>query len=134
METLGFSAAIPIFRMFDEPSTRAFYVDFLEFAVDWEHRFDPDAPLYMQVSKDQCRIHLSGHHGDSTPGSGIRIQVTDLTAYNALLLAKRYKHARPGILDQTWGSREMIIDDPSGNRLVFYEASKPAVDPHPNVA
>ena len=41
--------------------------------------------------------------------------------YLDFLLAQRYRHARPGILEQDWGTREMIIDDPSGNRLVFFE-------------
>ena len=53
-----------------EERAREFYVGFLGFTVDWEHRFDPDASLYLQVSRDGCVLHLSGHHGDATPGSG----------------------------------------------------------------
>ena len=26
-------------------------LDFLGFSLDWEHRFEPDMPLYMQVSR-----------------------------------------------------------------------------------
>jgi hypothetical protein len=29
----------------------------------------------MQVSRDACRIHLSEHHGDGTPGTVIRIEM-----------------------------------------------------------
>lgn len=37
--------AIPIFRIFDEANPREFYVGFLGFQVDWEHRFnEPIAP------------------------------------------------------------------------------------------
>src|SRR6185295_19052023 len=31
-------------------------------------RFEPDLPLYMQVSRDRCVLHLSEHHGDCSPG------------------------------------------------------------------
>ena len=58
--------AIPILRIFDEAKAREFYVDFLGFTIDWEHRFEPGLPLYMQVSKDDCILHLSEHHGDGT--------------------------------------------------------------------
>jgi ribosomal-protein-alanine N-acetyltransferase len=37
--------------------------------LDWEHRFEPDAPVYMQVSRGPLILHLSEHHGDATPGS-----------------------------------------------------------------
>jgi catechol 2,3-dioxygenase-like lactoylglutathione lyase family enzyme len=38
---------IPILRMFDIRKAKEFYVDFLGFKVDWEHRFGPEFPLYM---------------------------------------------------------------------------------------
>ncbi len=116
--TLG--KVTPILRVFDEAKTREFYVDFLGFNVDWEHRFEDDLPLYMQVSKDSCVIHLSEHHGDSCPGAALRIDVAQLDSYHKVLTEKRYKNARPGIQDQPWGCREMIIKDPFGNRLVFF--------------
>ena len=71
MATLG--KITPILRSFDEAKAREFFVDFLGFTVDWEHRFEPSLPLYMQVSKDDCIIHLSEHHGDCSPGAAIRI-------------------------------------------------------------
>ncbi|MCB1552258.1 MAG: VOC family protein [Xanthomonadales bacterium] len=111
---------IPILRLFDEAVTRAFYVDFLGFAVDWEHRFADDLPLYMQVRRDALLLHLSGHHGDATPGSAVRIEVDNLDALQAELIAKQYKHARPSIVDQPWGMRELGVHDPAGNRLIFY--------------
>src|SRR3954466_200969 len=86
---------VPILRMFDEAMTKEFYVDFLGFRIDWEHRFDPAAPLYMQLSHGDCVLHVTGHFGDSTPGSGIRIEIDDIDTYQQGLLAKRYKHARP---------------------------------------
>ena len=110
----------PILRSFDEAKTREFYVDFLGFKVDWEHRFADDLPLYMQVSKDDCIIHLSEHHGDCSPGAHLRIESTGLDEYRKELLAKKYKYSRPGIEEMPWGTCEMTIGDPFGNKLTFW--------------
>lgn len=119
---MSYGSTTPILRMFDEAATKAFYLDFLGFQLDWEHRFEDGLPLYMQVSKGRCVLHLSGHHGDCTPGGALRIQTTELDAFQQALLAKRYKHARPGINATPWGSRDMAIADPAGNRLIFTDA------------
>ena len=50
---------IPVLRMFDIRKAKEFYVDFLGFKVDWEHRFEPELPLYMQVSRGDCLLHSS---------------------------------------------------------------------------
>jgi uncharacterized glyoxalase superfamily protein PhnB len=118
MTTLG--KITPILRSFDEAKAREFYVDFLGFKVDWEHRFEPGLPLYMQVSKDDCIIHLSEHHGDCSPGGRLRIETTGLDEYRNELLAKKYKYSRPGIEETPWGTREMTIGDPFGNALTFW--------------
>src|SRR5262245_46003608 len=107
--------------MFDEAKAREFYVDFLGFNVDWEHRFEPDLPLYMQISKGDCVIHVSEHFGDGSPGARIRIETQGLDEYQQSLLAKKYKNSRPGAEMQPWGSCEMTISDPFGNALTFWE-------------
>jgi catechol 2,3-dioxygenase-like lactoylglutathione lyase family enzyme len=112
----------PILRIFDEAKARQFYVDFLGFQVDWEHRFAPDLPLYLQVSRDGCVLHLSEHHGDCSPGSAMRIQAGDLDALHAELASRHYKYARPGIEKTPWGTRDMSVKDPFGNRLTFTTA------------
>jgi Glyoxalase superfamily protein len=58
----NFLKTIPILRSFDETKAREFYVDYLAFKIDWEHRFDPNAPLYMQVSRGDLLLHLSRNH------------------------------------------------------------------------
>jgi uncharacterized glyoxalase superfamily protein PhnB len=110
---------IPILRIFDEARAREFYVGFLGFKVDWEHRFEPALPLYMQVSRGECVLHLSEHHGDGAPGVALRIDSEDLDGLHRELTAKAYKYARPGIEDTPWGTRDMSIRDPFGNRLTF---------------
>ena len=120
---MSFGKPTPILRIFDEAKAKEFYVDFLGFKVDWEHRFEPGLPLYMQISKDSCIIHLSEHHGDCSPGSAMRIETNELEAFQRELIAKQYKYARPGIGEMPWGTRDMSISDPFGNRLTFTTAN-----------
>jgi hypothetical protein len=112
--------AIPILRIFDEAKAREFYLGFMGFAVDWEHRFEPGMPLYMQVSRGGLVLHLSEHHGDATPGSTVLVQTTEgLEALHAELIAKQYKHSRPGLEIAPWNAKVMEVGDPFGNRLRF---------------
>ncbi len=108
--------------MLDEAKAREFYVGFLGFSIDWEHRFADDAPLYMQISRDGCVIHLSEHYGDCVPGGALRIGTDDVDQMNRELLDKQYKYARPGVTHTPWHTREMTVKDPFGNRLVFSQA------------
>lgn len=120
--TLTYRGTVPILRSFDETKAKAFYVGFLGFAVDWEHRFEPALPLYMQVSRDGIRLHVSEHHGDGSPGVHVRIEVTGLKAFHAEIMAKGYGNMRPGLERPDWGGTEMTVIDPAGNRLTFCEA------------
>lgn len=119
---MSFGKTTPILRIFDEAKALAFYVDFLGFTVDWQHRFGDDFPLYLQVSRGDCVLHLSEHHGDCTPGSALRIETDELEAFQQQLLAKQYRYAHPQIQAMPWGSQDMAISDPFGNRLVFTSA------------
>lgn len=114
----------PILRIFDERKARAFYVDYLGFAVEFEHRFDQDAPLYLGLSRGDCTLHLSEHHGDCTPGSALRIETEDLEAFHRELSGKGYGHQRPGIETMSWGTRDLLVTDPFGNRLIFTESGE----------
>jgi uncharacterized glyoxalase superfamily protein PhnB len=113
---------VPILRIFDIAKAREFYCGFLGFAVDWEHRFDDDAPLYMQVSRGGMALHLSEHHGDGTPGSVVFVDVTGLDAFHAEITAHGYRYLRPGIEDAPWHARVMTVIDPFGNSIRFSEA------------
>lgn len=119
---MKFGNTTPILRSFDEAKAKEFYLDFLEFNLDWEHRFEEGLPLYMQVSKDGCVLHISEHHGDCSPGAALRIQADSLEPYHELLLGKNYRYAKPGIQEMPWGSKDMAISDPFGNRLIFTSA------------
>ncbi len=119
---MSFDKTTPILRIFDEAKAKEFYVDFLGFKIDWEHRFEPGPPLYTQISKDGCVLHLSEHYGDCCPGAAMRIETNELDAFHAELIAKRYKYCRPAIEKMPWGTRDMSVKDPFGNRLTFTDA------------
>ena len=120
---MSFGRTTPILRMFDEAKAREFYVDFLGFKIDWQHRFGDGAPLYMQVSKDGCILHLSEHYGDCSPGAAMRIQTDELHRYCEELQAKHHKYGWPNIKVMPWGSKDMDIRDPFGNRLTFSDGN-----------
>lgn len=80
-------------------------------------------PLYMQVSQDDCVIHLSEHHGDASPGSAIRVETKNVKEYCNQLNSSGYKFCKPGEPEKMpWGLTEIDLSDPFGNRLTFYQA------------
>jgi len=119
--TIEFGRTIPILRIFSLEKAREFYVDFLGFRADWEHRFAPDAPVYMQVSRGGLALHLSEHHGDSTPGSRVYVYMTGVTELHRELSDKNYRYNRPGLERQEWGMTEVTVIDPFNNRITFGE-------------
>ena len=121
--TIEFGRAIPTFRMYSLEKAREFYIDFLGFKVDWEHRFEPDAPVYMQVSRQGLAIRLSEHHGDGTPGSVAYVMMKGVAELQRELIDKKYRHNRPGLEKQEWGMTEVTVTDPFNNRITFGEPS-----------
>lgn len=120
---MNLSPAIPILRIFSVDKAKEFYLDFLGFTLEWEHRFEDNTPLYAEIKRDKLILHLSEHHGDATPGSTVFIPVENIEALHAEWIAKRYAYARPGIDEMDWG-RQVQVADPFGNRLRFCQFKK----------
>jgi len=118
---IAFTRTIPILRSFDEAKAKEFYLDFLGFKVDFEHRFEPDLPLYMGISRDGLTLHISEHFGDALPGAALYLEMTGLRDFHAELLGKKYRFARPGIGPGHDGGICVNITDPFGNKLRFNE-------------
>jgi catechol 2,3-dioxygenase-like lactoylglutathione lyase family enzyme len=123
-----FKSVIPILRIFDVAKAKEFYVDFLGFTIDWEHRFDDNAPLYTQVSRAELKLHLSEHHGDACPGSTVFVWMRGIADFHKELIGKAYRYNRPGLEDAPWDARIMQVHDPFGNRIRFSEPNR-ADDP-----
>ena len=110
---------IPVLRSFDFEKAKAFYLDYLGFRLLFEHKFNDEAPLYIGITLGQCVLHLTGHHSDACPGSLVRIAVEDVEGFCRSLSLKSYRYANPSVIEQPWGYKELVVSDPSGNRLVF---------------
>ena len=117
---IAFEQAVPTVRIFDVPKAHEFYLGFLGFSVDWEHRFHPNAPLYTQVSRAGLKLHLSEHAGDATPGGNMVVYMDGIRAFHAELIGRNYKYMRPGLEDAEWGLEVQVID-PFNNRIRFME-------------
>jgi uncharacterized glyoxalase superfamily protein PhnB len=119
--TFHIERVIPVLRIFDLDKAKEFYVDYLGFCVEWEHRFEENTPAYLQIVRDGLTFHLSEHHGDACPGSTVFVWMTGLEAFHAELAAKGYKYLRPGIETTFYGARCVQTVDPFGNRIRFTE-------------
>ncbi len=113
--------AIPILRIFSVEKAKEFYLDFLGFKTDWEHRFGDNFPLYTQVSRSGLRLHLSEHHGDASPGSTVFVWMRGIADFHRELMAKNYRYNRPGIEQAPWDARLVEVSDPFGNKIRFSE-------------
>lgn len=113
------ASIIPILRIFDEAKAREFYLEFLGFTSDWEHRFGDDFPIYMQISRGDAVLHLTEHHGDATPGAHILLRAEGIATFQAELAGKSYRYAKPGLDDWVGGGKCVVVTDPFMNKLTF---------------
>jgi catechol 2,3-dioxygenase-like lactoylglutathione lyase family enzyme len=117
--------AIPVLRIFNAELARSFYSGWLGFRVDWEHRFEPSAPLYMQVSRGAAVLHLTEHYGDCSPGGKVMVYTDDVEALHRELTQRPNPNMRPGIEQAPWHAKVMEITDPFGNRICFNQPTAP---------
>ncbi|WP_354077619.1 glyoxalase superfamily protein [Constrictibacter sp. MBR-5] len=120
LPNIAFDATCPILRIFDVAKAMSFYLDYLGFGLDWEHRFGDDFPLYAQISRAGLILHLSEHHGDGCPGAAVFVRMRGVRAYHAELSAKNYRYLRPAVEDLPWGA-VMSVTDPFHNTIRFCE-------------
>ncbi|MCA9012294.1 MAG: VOC family protein [Planctomycetaceae bacterium] len=117
-----FLNTIPIMRIFDVVKAKDFYVGFLGFTIDWEHRFDNTSPAYLQISKGDLVLHLSEHHGDCCPGSTVFVWMKGIEDFHDTITSRGYGYMRPGIERTFYNSICVEVTDPFGNRIRFNEA------------
>lgn len=112
---------IPVLRIFDVAKAKEFYIDWLGFKIEFEHHFEENTPYYIGITKDDIKIHLSEHYGDATPGSKVFIVCNEIEKYYAELQNRPYKYYRPGLEKTFYGTLEITVQDPFGNKLSFNE-------------
>ncbi len=118
---------IPTFTVRDMREAVAFHTEVLDFQL--AYLMSETAPFYAVLTRGTDELHLSLRSGAGPCGHGSAIVVCeDVDALFAAFKARGLQvPARPdspvheGPLDQTWGAREVYIDDPSGNTLCFQQ-------------
>ncbi|MBH5333350.1 VOC family protein [Streptomyces pactum] len=99
--------AIPILRVEDAGAAAAWY-ERLGFAKQWEHRFEPELPAFVEVARGGVRLFLSEHEGDARPDTLVYLRVHDVEAIASEFGVR--------VQDAPW-AREIELRDPDGNRL-----------------
>ena len=115
---------IPVLRIFDYKKAIEFYVDWLGFTINWEHTFDDNTPVYMEIEKDGLVIHLSEHHGDGTPGTNIFVWCSGVEEFHTKIINKKYKYNKPGLEKTFYGSLAVTVIDPFHNQIIFNEKTE----------
>ncbi|ADD43301.1 glyoxalase superfamily protein [Stackebrandtia nassauensis] len=117
-------SAVAVLRIHDTALARGFYLDYLGFTTEWEHRFEQGMPVYMRIRRGETVLDLSEHHGDGTPGSVVWVPIGDLRSFHAELSRRAHPNLRPGIERDAPGGPTMEIIDPFGNVLRFCQPSE----------
>ena len=109
----------PSFNIRSYAEVVEYYVDWLGFKIDWEFRFAPDKPAYMQVSRDNLFLHLNEWE-EGPFGSNAVAHVDDIKA-----LFKEWKARRPDwdgtVFKTPWNVLRIDLEDPSGNHIAIQQ-------------
>jgi len=112
---------IPVLRIFDYKKAIEFYVDWLGFKINWEHTFDENTPVYLEIERDGLLIHLSEHHGDGTPGTNVFVWSNGVEEFHKEIINKKYKYNKPGLEKTFYGAMAVKVIDPFHNQIIFNE-------------
>ncbi len=112
--------AIPVLHVSNSTAAEQFYCTGLGFQQTFAYRPDTSSadPCYMGLVRDEVVLHVSSFPGDGVAGGVVNFLVDDVDALHAEFLTKGVRiDLEP--TDQTWGNREMYVEDPDGNSIRF---------------
>lgn len=118
-----FKSAIPVLHVRRASVAEEFYCGRLGFRCQFAYRFDearPD-PCYMGLEREGVWLHVSSFSGDGVSGGAVFLLVEDVDALHAELVARGVPIALEPT-NQTWGNREMYVEDADGNSIRFVNA------------
>jgi len=111
---------IPTLRILDYEKAVEFYIHFLGFNIDWEHRFSSSEPVYMQISLNNLMLHLSENQRFQ-PNNIVFVETEGIQNFRADLSSKDTNFPVPEVSKTPWHTFQMEIEDPFGNLLRFNE-------------
>ena len=118
---------IPVLIVRDVLEAIAFHTGVLDFELALAS--PPEAPFYAVLTRGADELHLNLRPEQGRYGHSSAIVVCeDIDALFASFVARGLSvptrsnsPVHEGPLNQTWGTREVYIDDPSGNTIIFQQ-------------
>jgi len=118
---------IPILSVLDTAEAISFYTGVLDFQVTFA--WPEEKPIYVGLVRNGDEMHLTLAPRAERHGRGSAMVLCDdvdalFESFRARGLTIPVRPESPvheAPLDQTWGTREVYIDDPSGNTLIFQQ-------------
>src|SRR2546425_5320678 len=121
-------AIIPTVRCRSMETSIAFYTNVLDFdCVEYGGDNDPSVSVLMRGGS---LLLLSSHGGDGAFGQAIVVVTDSVDAFFHKFRARGLKtpgnpdapgEVHEGPIDQSWGKRELYVNDPDGNTLPVVE-------------
>ena len=122
-------AIIPTVRSSNMRQSVAFYTTVLDFEIAGGES-TLDDPTYIELKRGDDWLILSSHRGDGVFGQAIVVTTDDVDGLFRTFRARGLQTpgnpdaptlVHEGPIDQTWGTRELYVDDPDGNTLRFVQ-------------
>ncbi|MGL4235047.1 VOC family protein [Tabrizicola sp.] len=118
---------IPLMFVRDVPEATTFLTGVLD--LELVSASPSEAPFYAVLRRGSDELHLNLLPSLSSFGPSSAIIVCDdVDTLFAMFLARGLSvptragsPVHEGPLDQTWGTREVYIDDPTGNTIIFQQ-------------
>ncbi len=112
--------AIPTFKIREYQAAIDFYINFLGFEIDWEHRFGLNEPVYMQISLNGLALHLS-ENKRFIENVIVFVDTVNIKAFQQQLQERNPTVKIQEVLKTNWQTLQLEIQDPFGNLLRFNE-------------
>jgi uncharacterized glyoxalase superfamily protein PhnB len=115
-----FQTAIPIIRVSGSIAAQEFYGKGLGFTLlsSWRPDETKPDPCYMTFARDGAQLHVHSFRSETVGAAAVYVFVDNVDALYAELMSRGILVSGPPI-DQTWGTREIVLRDPERNVLTF---------------
>lgn len=118
---------VPTLFVRDVAEEVAFLTEVLDFTLDF--MTTTDDPFYAVLTRGADELHVAKPGGRGQYGygavivqcEGIDALFADFVARGLAVPIRPESPVHEGPLDQTWGTREVYIDDASGNTLIYQQ-------------
>ena len=114
-----FQTAIPVIQVSGSVAAEKFYCNALGFTLlsSWRPDESRDDPRYMTLARDGAQLHVHSFQS-GTVGAAAYVFVDDVDSLYRELTSRGVAVSGPPI-DQTWGTREIVVRDADRNVVTF---------------